>query len=44
MNNVTEGYYSRVEANPPHPYIKVEAPAHEDVVVHFEWTATKQIW
>ena len=24
--------YSRVEANPPHPYNKVEAVAHEAVV------------
>ena len=35
--------YSRVEANPPHPYIKVEASVHEDVVVHFEWAATMQM-
>jgi hypothetical protein len=27
----------------PHPDIKVEASAHEDVVVHFEWAATKQM-
>jgi hypothetical protein len=30
--------YSRVKANPPHPFTKVEASAHEDVVVHFEPT------
>ena len=28
--------YSRVEANPPHPYIKVEAVAHEAVVNYRE--------
>jgi hypothetical protein len=36
--------YSRVEANPPHPNNKVEASAHEDVVLHFEWAAAKQMW
>ncbi|MEE9501481.1 MAG: hypothetical protein V3V48_05365 [Candidatus Aminicenantaceae bacterium] len=30
--------YSRVEANPPHPYIKVEAVAHEAVVNYREPT------
>jgi hypothetical protein len=35
--------YSRVEANPPHPNIKVEASALEVVVLHHERAATKQI-
>ncbi len=30
--------YSRVEANPPHPYIKVEEAAHEAVVNYREPT------
>ncbi len=30
--------YSRVEANPPHPYKKVEAVAHEAVVNYREPT------
>jgi hypothetical protein len=28
--------YSRAEANPPHPFTKVEAVAHEDVVNYLE--------
>ena len=28
--------YSRTKANPPHPFTKVEAVAHEDVVDYFE--------
>jgi len=35
--------YLRVEANPPHPYIKVEAVAHEDVVNYLEWATTKAL-
>ena len=35
---------SRVEANPPHPNIKVEVVAHEAVVNYREWAATKQTW
>jgi len=31
--------YSRTEANPPHPYINVEA--HEAVVNYREWATTK---
>jgi len=27
---------SRVEANPPHPYIKVEEVAHEAIVIYRE--------
>ncbi|MGB3861812.1 MAG: hypothetical protein WA915_06985 [Candidatus Aminicenantaceae bacterium] len=30
--------YSRVEANPPHPNNKVEAVAHEAVVIYCEPT------
>ncbi len=33
--------YSRTEANPTHPNIKVEEVAHEDVVNYFEWATTK---
>ena len=32
MNNAYNLDYSRVEANPPHPYIRVEEVAHEAVV------------
>ena len=28
--------YSRTKATPPHPYIKVEEVAHEDVVNYLE--------
>ena len=35
--------YSRVEANPPHPFTKVEAVAHEDVVYYLEWATTKAL-
>ncbi|MGB3862706.1 MAG: hypothetical protein WA915_11520 [Candidatus Aminicenantaceae bacterium] len=35
LNNLD---YSRVEANPPHPNIKVEAVAHEAVVNYREPT------
>jgi len=35
--------YSRVEANPPHPYNKVEAVAHEVVVIYYEWATTKAL-
>jgi hypothetical protein len=35
--------YSRVEANPPHPFTKVEAVAHEAVVNYREWAATKTL-
>jgi len=35
--------YSRVEANPPHPYIKVEAVAHEAVVNYCKWATTKTL-
>jgi hypothetical protein len=36
--------YSRVEANPPHPNIRVEAVAHEAVVNYREWATTKALW
>jgi hypothetical protein len=35
--------YSRVEANPPHPFTKVEAVAHEAVVNYREWATTKAL-
>jgi hypothetical protein len=35
--------YSRVEANPPHPFTKVEAVAHEAVVNYREWATTKDL-
>jgi hypothetical protein len=35
--------YSRTEANPPHPYIKVEAVAYEAVVNYSEWATTKSM-
>jgi hypothetical protein len=35
--------YSGVEANPPHPEIKVEAVAHEAVVIYCEWATTKAL-
>jgi len=33
--------YSRAEANPPHPFIKVEEAACEGVVIYVEQAATK---
>jgi len=33
--------YSRVEANPPHSNIRVEAVAHEAVVNYRKWAITK---
>ena len=36
--------YSRAEANPPHPNIKVEEVAHEAVVIYREWATTKVLW
>ena len=33
--------YSRAEANPPHPYYKVEEAACEGVVFYVEQAATK---
>jgi hypothetical protein len=30
--------YSRIKANPPHPFTNVEAVAHEDVVNYLEPT------
>jgi hypothetical protein len=33
--------YSRTEANPPHPYNKVEEVAHETVVNYREWATMK---
>ena len=35
--------YSRAEANPPHPFKKVEAVAHEDVVDYLEGATTKAL-
>jgi hypothetical protein len=35
--------YLRVEANPPHPYIKGEAVAHEAGVNYCEWATTKAL-
>jgi hypothetical protein len=35
--------YSRVEANPPHPFTKVEAVALEDVVNYFERATAKAL-
>jgi hypothetical protein len=35
--------YSRFEANPPHPFTEVESVATEDVLVHLEGAATKQM-
>jgi hypothetical protein len=35
--------YSRVEANPPHPFTKVKAVAHEAVVIYREWATTKTL-
>jgi hypothetical protein len=34
---------SRAEANPPHPFKKVEAVAPEDVVNYFEGAITKAL-
>jgi hypothetical protein len=33
--------YSRTEANPPRPNIKVEEVAHEVVLNYYEWAAKK---
>jgi hypothetical protein len=33
--------YSRTEANPPHPYNKVEEVVHETVVNYREWATMK---
>jgi hypothetical protein len=35
--------YSRIEANPPHPFTKVEAVAPEDGVNTLEGAATKAL-
>jgi hypothetical protein len=35
--------YSRAEANPPHPFTKVEAVAHEDVVFYREGATMKAL-